>query len=262
MAESDDSAAGILDIDIPAGLPDETKGDAAKGAESDNAGSDAPEKLQADGGADPATDEPAQPPAAGTGPSDIPADPVVADTYGKGEIRQAVVVAPDATDKKFDAALAAIEADEMLTPGQKVAETLRLETLREERNERRQRNATADDDRAWGEATARHGLPRATLETMWRDLGKEYAKKYPNHDPSYYSIAMNEKFDALAAAKKPATPAPAPPPTRSTNRTPAAPPAGSVAPAAPSRNRPPVPSKDPGAEFDKSMTRDDLNALV
>lgn len=247
MAEKDDETTP--------NAPDDSLGEILDGAKPDD------EAAEPDGAAAPADDaKPADEAGATTGATadaggDKPGTPAVQPEVDR-TVRQPVTVAADAQDAKIDAAIKAIEADEMLTPGQKAAELVRLEDLKESRAIRRQSQADDAEERTRNQAAADFGVTRKVLDQSWEDSVVECQKKFGKFS---YEAAMLILESKLAGKK---TPAPIVKEEKTyPNRVPITKPGGSVSPAA-TTNRPPLPKKDPAEAFAASVTKDDLNDLV
>ncbi len=113
---------------------------------------------------------------------------VVAETPAPAKpprVRAPVTVEPDAMDAEFDQAIKDIDADDMLSSGQKAKEKLELKTRWEERTERRTKKAEEAQSSIWQNESARTGVTAEQCENAWTDLidelnrsGRQYTREY------------------------------------------------------------------------------------
>ncbi len=116
-----------------------------------------------------------------------------------------IKVEGDALDTEFDQAIQAIDKDDMMTPGQRAAEKVRLKADREKRQRDREKDARDNEETLRNTEAARHGVTRQVFDETWDDACKESEKElgYFSHDAA--KLVLKQKISA--AGKKPA-PAP------------------------------------------------------
>ncbi len=110
---------------------------------------------------------------------------------------------PDEMDRRFDAAILALDADDMLTDAQKEAEKLNLETQREARNERRQAQAIAAEDTFRNAEATRLGVTRAVLDASWEQACKDSVKLQGDLGAS--RALFQQRIAAVKTKAKPGT---------------------------------------------------------
>lgn len=114
----------------------------------------------------------------------------------------------------------------------------------------------------WQNEAATHQMPVVDLQKVWRDVKKTMPDKFKN-DRGAIEYAYNLKLDEMKSEKaKPKPEAEIVDPPVTQKRVPVQTRGGAVSPGTPAIHRPPAPIKDPGEAFDKSVTREDLNAFV
>lgn len=153
------------------------------------------------------TEAPAETPEPAETPAEAPVEQVEtpADEQPAALLDQRVVYAPepDDFDKEAESAIEDIKNDDMLSPGQKRAELLRIREMQDQRRERRQQRVETHYDRTWNTESKRQGIDRPKLESIWNEERTKLARKYPNAD---ITVALNENYAARVAverAKKP-----------------------------------------------------------
>lgn len=190
----------------------------AKDDDKDNDAIDA--ALNAEPEKDPVDDEPTQKdePAAQTDESgDEPAQAHVEPKEGAQsgdepkrhypEVARPSVHADD-LDAEIDSAIQDIEADELMTSGQKRAEIVRLKAVKDDRASRKRQTERDDDERAWNTEAQRRGRTRDELQAIWNEETAKLQKKYPNADIRVAQLERyNERVEALAKKVAAAPPA-------------------------------------------------------
>lgn len=114
----------------------------------------------------------------------------------------------DDLDAEIDAAIQDIEADELMTSGQKRAEIVRLKAVKDDRASRKRQNERDEDERAWNTEAQRRGRSRDELQKIWNEETAKLQKKYPNADIRVAQLERyNERVEALAKKVAVAPPA-------------------------------------------------------
>lgn len=167
----------------------------------------------------------------------------------------------DELDAEFDTAIKAIEADEMLTDGQKRAEAVRLKSARADHRDRQQRRAEqeqdrndSNEDRFRNQEAARHGVTRGVLDSTWEQAVADCNQQMGRFDRGAATILFRQKIAATKAKRTAPTPQPKPVTTPARDQggkfagAQIAPPTGSIRAAGSKR-------LDADAKFEKEIAR-------
>lgn len=106
---------------------------------------------------------------------------------------------PDDLERDFDAAIAAVDQDDVLTVGQKAAERVRLKAEKNRHTRDRQRDVQAAEENARNAEARRLGVSRAVFDAKWGEACDEAHKQGLGLDAA--KLLLRQK---VAGQKKPA----------------------------------------------------------